>query len=173
MSDAVRSSMMARPRSKSRRCSGLSSVSARRLPRLPAIDLIGASELLSSCPSTRINRCHALRSSSRSARLTSDKTTRVCGTPFSRNLLCRTNQRALELLAGNATSASLAAPRQSASPISSAVRPSRRTAACWSSFSPAGFTSRSTRSGSNANNGASISSTTRRSSAVASIARIR
>src|ERR1039458_8234319 len=89
--------------------------------RLPAIDLIGASELLSSCPSTRIRRCHALRSSSRRARLTSDKTTRVCGTPFSRNLLCRTNQRALEVLAGNATSDSLAALRQSAKPISPAV----------------------------------------------------
>ena len=39
-------------------------------------------------------------------------------------------QRALELLAGKTTSASLSALRQSASPISSAVRPRRRTAGC-------------------------------------------
>ena len=42
--------------------------------RLPAIDLIGASELLISWPMTRISRCHACRSSSRSGRLTSAST---------------------------------------------------------------------------------------------------
>ena len=40
--------------------------SVRGLPELPAIDLIGASELLISWPMTRIRRCHACRSSSRS-----------------------------------------------------------------------------------------------------------
>ena len=40
---------------------------ARAARRLPAIDLIGASELLISWPSTRISRCQARRSSSRSA----------------------------------------------------------------------------------------------------------
>ena len=47
---------------------------ASSVSRLPAIDLIGASELLSSWPSTRIRRCQAWRSSSRSARLTSVST---------------------------------------------------------------------------------------------------
>ena len=41
---------------------------------VPAIDLIGASELLSSCPITRTSRCQACRSSSRSARESSEIT---------------------------------------------------------------------------------------------------
>ena len=48
-------------------------------PRLPAMDLMGASELLSSWPSTRMSRCHAWRSSSRSARLTSASTSSSMG----------------------------------------------------------------------------------------------
>ena len=45
--------------------------SGRAAPRLPAIDLIGASELLSSWPMTRIRRCQASRSCSRSGWLRS------------------------------------------------------------------------------------------------------
>ena len=62
------------------------------------MDLIGARELLSSCPRTRMRRCQALRSSSRRARLTSERTIRVWGTPFWRKELRRTCQRALGLL---------------------------------------------------------------------------
>ena len=67
------------------RCSSVS--------RLPAIDLIGPSELPSSWPMTRISRCHAWRSCSRSGRLTSDSTSRSCGSPPSRNVVRRTSQR--------------------------------------------------------------------------------
>ena len=61
--------------------------------RLPAIDLIGASELLISWPMTRIRRCHAWRSSSRSGRLTSASTSSWCGRPPCRNVVRRTSQR--------------------------------------------------------------------------------
>ena len=47
--------------------------------RLPAIDLIGASELFISWPMTRIRRCHACRSSSRSGWLRSESTSSSCG----------------------------------------------------------------------------------------------
>ena len=50
-----------------------------RRSMLPARDLMGASELFISWPSTRIRRCQAWRSSSRSARLTSDSTRRRLG----------------------------------------------------------------------------------------------
>ena len=68
----------------SRQSSGIGSCDA-MLSRLPAIDLIGASELLSSWPSTRIRRCHASRSCCRSGTLTSLSTTSVCGSPPCRN----------------------------------------------------------------------------------------
>src|SRR6266436_6586470 len=86
--------MMERPRSKSC-CSSVSKpVAERRAFRLPAMDLMGASELFSSCPITRISRCHARRSSSRRARLTSERITRVWGTPCWRIELRRTSHRA-------------------------------------------------------------------------------
>ncbi len=50
------------------------------------MDRIGVSELFSSCPSTRSSRCHACRSSSRSARLRSESTRSWCGSPPSRNV---------------------------------------------------------------------------------------
>ena len=68
----------------SRQSSGSGSCAA-MLSRLPAIDLIGASELFSSWPSTRISRCHASRSCCRSGTLTSLNTTSVCGRPPCRN----------------------------------------------------------------------------------------
>ncbi len=59
--------------------SGARSLRPSMPPRFSATDLIGASELLSSWPSTRISRCHAWRSSSRSARLRSLMTQHLIG----------------------------------------------------------------------------------------------
>ena len=61
--------------------------------RLPAIDLIGASELFISWPMTRISRCQAWRSSSRSGWLRSESTSSSCGRPPWRNWLRRISQR--------------------------------------------------------------------------------
>ena len=61
--------------------------------RLPAIDLIGASELFISWPMTRIRRWKACRSSSRSGRLRSESTSSSCGRPPCRNWLRRTSHR--------------------------------------------------------------------------------
>ena len=55
-----------------------------RSARLVATDLIGASELFNSCPSTRSNRCQARRSSSRRVRLRSVSTSNWCCAPPSR-----------------------------------------------------------------------------------------
>ncbi len=66
---------------------------AARLRRLPAMDLIGASELLISWPSTRTSRCHAERSSARSTRLRSEMTSSWCGRPSWRKVPLRTSQR--------------------------------------------------------------------------------
>src|SRR5437588_523109 len=55
-----------------------------KLSRLPVTDMIGVSELLSSCPSTRTRRCQAWSSSSRRARLTSESTSNWWGRPRSR-----------------------------------------------------------------------------------------
>ena len=74
-SDSARAAITARPRAHVALASPPGAARARAASRgCPAIDLIGASELLSSWPSTRIRRCQAWRSSSRSARLTSDST---------------------------------------------------------------------------------------------------
>ena len=67
------------------RASSLQSAGARifriNVSRLPAIDLIGASELFISWPIPRTSRCHALRSSSRNVRLRSVSTSNSCGKP--------------------------------------------------------------------------------------------
>ncbi len=68
LSDSARSAITFKPLwISSRQSSGSGS---RRLiaESVAAIDLIGASELFNSCPSTRMIRCQAWRSSSRSAR---------------------------------------------------------------------------------------------------------
>ena len=59
--------------------------------RLPAMDRMGASELLISWPSTRTSRCQAWRSSSRSARRRSVSTTSSCGSPPRRKALRRSS----------------------------------------------------------------------------------
>ena len=64
-----------------------------RASRLPAMDLMGASELESSWPRTRIRRFHAACSSSRRGRLTSASSSRVWGTPSWRNAALRSSQR--------------------------------------------------------------------------------
>ena len=81
-SDSARAAITPRPRRMSsspvRRGAARARAASRRLP---AIDLIGASELLISWPSTRTSRCQAWRSSSRSARLRSESTSSWCGRP--------------------------------------------------------------------------------------------
>ena len=61
--------------------------------RLPAIDLIGASELFSSWPMTRIRRRHASRSCSRSGWLRSESASRSCGEPPWKKRVRRTSHR--------------------------------------------------------------------------------
>ena len=61
--------------------------------RLPAIDLIGASELFSSWPMTRMSRRHASRSCSRSGWLRSESASRSCGDPPWKKRVRRTSQR--------------------------------------------------------------------------------
>ena len=91
LSESERAAITARPR----RISSLQSAGiasrANIDSRLPAIDLIGARELLISWPMTRISRCHACRSSSRSGRLTSESTSSWCGRPPWRNVVRRTS----------------------------------------------------------------------------------
>ena len=126
----------------SRQSSGIGSCAA-MLSRLPAIDLMGASELLSSWPSTRISRCHASRSCWRSGTLTSLNTTSVCGRPPCRNEPRRTSHWPLP--PGNAMFSTRGAlpSRHAARLMSSAVRPSSCSTGRPSSRSPARFTSRS------------------------------
>ena len=139
--------------------------------RLSAIDLIGASELLISWLSTRTSRCHAWRSSSRSVRAQVGEHQQLVRQPA-----------LAELAAPHLPAAAAAGQRQLEQRAASrprAPRPARarrrrgraaRSAGRPSSRSPARFTSRSRRSASNANTATSISSITRRSSAVASSA---
>src|SRR2546427_1057481 len=138
--------------------------------RLPAIDLIGASELLISWPMTRISRCHACRSSSRSGRVTSASTSSWCGTPPCLNVVRRTSNRPEP--PGNVTSSMRGdgPSRHVRSPRSSAVCPSSCSAGCASSRSPARFTRRSACARSKVNTATSISTMTVRSSAPASSA---
>ena len=103
---------------------------SRIVARLPAIDLIGASELFISWPMTRIRRWKAWRSSSRSGWLRSDSTSSSCGRPPWRNELRRISQRPTP--PGNAVLMTRGASpsRQSSRPSSSARRPSIRSAVC-------------------------------------------
>ena len=76
----------------SRQSSG--SVGARTMAsRLPAIDLMGVSELFSSWPSTRTSRCQACNSCSLKACVRSEITTSSSGRPCSRMRVRRTPQR--------------------------------------------------------------------------------
>ena len=73
---------------------------------------------------TRISRCHAWRSCSRSGRLTSDSTSRSCGNPPSRNVVRRTSHRPGPPPDGEMSTTRGASPNHSVSDSSSAVRPS-------------------------------------------------
>ena len=139
--------------------------------RLPAIDLIGASELFISWPMTRISRWNAWRSSSRSGWLRSDSTSSSCGRPPWRNELRRISQRPTP--PGNAVLITRGASpsRQSSSPSSvGATAQQCARAICASSRAPARLTNFSSRSSSNVNTATSISAITLRSSVVASSA---
>ncbi len=116
----------------------------------PAIDLIGPSELPSSWPMTRIRRCQAWRSSSRSGRLTSDSTSRSWRWPPRRNVVRRTSQRPTPPRHGEIDDR--AAPRRTSRsrPAPPAVRPSSCSAARPSSRSPVRLTRRRRCSGSKA-----------------------
>ena len=92
-SDSAREAITESPRRRSSSASAGRGSRETSASRLPAIDLMGASELLSSWPITRMRRCHAARSSSRSARLTSESTTRRWGLPPWRNVPSRTSKR--------------------------------------------------------------------------------
>src|SRR5437867_298051 len=170
-----RAAITARPRHMSSSRSAGRAFRASRLSRLPAIDLIGARELLSSWPRTRMRRCQACRSSSRRARLTLARTSRRWGSPPCRKVLPRDSKRpappgsARSSTPGSpAASAGSAAPSGSPRPSSSALRPRSCSAGRSSSRSPARFTRRRRRSSSNANTATSISSMTLRRRAVAS-----
>ena len=132
--------MTSRPRCMSSRQSAGGGSRSTIVARLPAIDLIGASELFISWPMTRISRCQAWRSSSRSGWLRSESTSSSCGRPPWRNWLRRISQRPTP--PGNAVLMTRGASpaRQSARPISSASRPSSRSAGWSSSRAPARLT---------------------------------
>ena len=116
--------MTARPRCMSSRQSDGGGSRSMIVARLPAIDLIGASELFISWPMTRIRRCNAWRSSSRSGWLRSESTSSSCGRPPWRNELRRISHRPTP--PGNAVLMTRGASpsRQSSRPSSSARRPS-------------------------------------------------
>ncbi len=154
----------------SSRQSGGGSGRARRPRRLSASDWIGASELFSSCPSTRIRRRQAWRSSSRSGRLTSASTRSRWGRPPWRNALVRISQRPEP--PGKAASRIGEAPsrRHASSPRSAALAPSSCGSGRPSSRSPARLVSFSFPDSSNAKTATSISAMTRDSRAVASSA---
>ncbi len=126
--------------------------------------------MLSSWPRTRIRRCQACRSSSRSGRETSARTRSRWGAPPWRKALVRISQRPEP--PGNAASRiwGTEASRNGARPTSSARRPSRRGSGCASSVSPKRFTSLSSPASSNAKTATSISAMTLESKAVASSA---
>ena len=71
LSDSARVAITFKPLRVSSRQSGGGGSRRSRVSRLPAIDLMGASELFISWPSTLTSRCQALRSSSRRVRLRS------------------------------------------------------------------------------------------------------
>ena len=134
--------MIPRPRRmSSRQSSGIGSFDA-MLSRLPAIDLIGASELFSSCPSTRISRCQASRSCCRNGTLTSLNTTSVCGSPPCRNEPRRTCHWPVPPGKAMFRTRGALPSRHAARLMSSAVRHISCSTGRPSSRSPARFTSR-------------------------------
>ena len=89
---------------------------------------MGASELLSSWPSTRISRFQAWRSSSRRVCERSEITSRRCGSPRSRKVLRRISQRPGPPGKVSGEGARDLAVEQAGEPESAAGRPSRRSA---------------------------------------------
>jgi len=168
---SARFSMISRPPRRSSRRSGAVGVWRTSWPRLPAIDLMGARELLSSWPSTRTRRCQAWSSSLRRAWLRSETTTRVCGSPPSRKVVRRMPQR-LEACPGRPVVSRREGSPSSSSPRrrSVAVLPRRRSAGCSSRRCAARLARRSVLLPSKAKMATSISAMTVLRSAVASMA---
>ncbi len=163
--------MTLRPRRMSSRQSSGSGSRARMLSRLPAMDLMGASELFSSWPSTRTSRCQACSSCSLKACVRSEITTSSSGSPRSRMRVRRTPQRPAppgkDGLQG-ALRRAFQAGLPGAAPRPSGPAGVRRGSA--SSRSPARFTRRRRWRSSKAKMATSISRITVRSSVVASMA---
>ena len=115
-----------------------------RLSRLPAMDLMGVSELFSSWPSTRTSRCQACNSSSRNGRVRSEMTTSCMRQPvLAKHAAAHSpapRRRSEKSFAGCAPARLPGTPPGRSS---SALRPISRSAGLASSRSPARFTSRS------------------------------
>ena len=168
LSDSARLAMTFNPlRASSRQSAGGGSRRS-KVSRLPAIDLIGASELFISWPSTLTSRCQALRSSSRRVRLRSVRTRSSWGRPRSRKLLRRTPQRPVPPGKVEGQRRVLIGIETDREAQILARRPSNLSIGWRRRFSPARLTRRSRRSGSKVKTATSISAMMVRSSAVAS-----
>src|SRR6185369_8407638 len=167
---AARPPTSARPRRRSTSQSAGRSVRAARSSRLDVTERMGVSELFSSWPRTRISRCQACRSSSRRARLTSERTRRSSGRPPCRTVPWRASNRPETPGNGRSTTRGPVPPsrRTSARPSSSALKPIMRSDGIPSRRSPARLVRRSFRSASKASTATSISASTLRRRAVAS-----
>src|SRR5436305_3739484 len=170
ISASARLPITSRPRSMSSCQSAGGGSRVSRLARVEAMEWMGASELLSSWPSTRMRRFQAWRSSSRRVRERSEITSRRCGRPPSRKLLRRTSQRPGPLAKVRERMGGISPSRRSASPSSASEWPRSRSPRSLSRRSPARLTSRSLPESSKANTATSTSSTTRWSRAAASTA---
>ena len=136
----------------------------------PAMDFMGASELLSSWPITRTSFCQARSSSSRRGWLRSAITKREWGSPPSRNTVRLIPQRPSAPGKLRASTRVGSPARQSPSWRSSAERPKILSAGWANNSWPVRLTKRRMELESNAKMATSISSMTVRSSAVASSA---
>ena len=170
LSASDRAAMIPSPRCMSSRQSSGGGSRLRIISRLPAIDLIGVSELFSSWPSTRTSRCQACSSSSRNGRVRSLITSNWCGSPPSRNIVRDTPQRPLPPGNARCTVRFSSPVRNCARSSDSASAFSSRSEGRLSSRSPARFTSCKRWALSKANTETSISSITLRSRVVASSA---
>ena len=166
--DSARPPMTARPRRMSSSQSSGRGALATSRSRLPARDLMGASELFISWPRTRMRRCQACRSSSRRARLTSDSTSSRWGSPPWRKRPPRASKRPTPPGRVMSRTRGSSAVTASSRPSSAAVRPRSCSSGRPSRRSPARLARRRRCSPSRAKTATSISSMTWRRRAVAS-----
>src|ERR1017187_2070524 len=165
-----RDMMTVKPRRISSRQSSGRGSRATMASKLPAMDLMGVSELFSSWPSTRTRRCQACSSCSLNAWVRSAITSSSSGRPCSRIRVRRIPQRPTP--PGNTVCRVVTAgpSRQTSRCNSAAVWPSRRSAGAASRRSPARFTRRKRWFSSKAKMATAISRITVRSRVVASMA---